>query len=386
VRKGRTGGLHRSAGTSGHACNADGSACCAPTKTPPLCSPPPLPPPPPPHHPHHQQGCVPEKFFTNQIHFWTDADRLPLNFYMPLKHVMFYQAQIGFYLQVGAPAARRIGCVLRTLAHGTASGPDTPSPPAPHPPSRPRYQPVNSLPQAPQNHPTPTPNQPQTPTPTPPQAIPFLMFIEVRRKDWLESAVHHVVTLGLQYYSWYVNFTRAGMMVMLLHDISDIFLEAAKVRWGEWGGGLGRGWLGCWLGLGYWLGVGYGLGLGCWQGRFWYHVFGWAAFWSRCKCSAARHNTLLPLTNTRPPTTHPSQQLCRYAGRQTAATAWFATFAVSWIILRVCFFLRVIVLNCLTEPVLVLAIPYGIDPQVRGAAHCGRIGGGLVGALARSFC
>lgn len=61
------------------------------------------------------------------------------------------------------------------------------------------------------------------------QAIPFLLFEEVRRKDWLESLAHHVVTLGLMYYSWYANFTRAGLMVMLLHDISDIFLEAAKL-------------------------------------------------------------------------------------------------------------------------------------------------------------
>jgi hypothetical protein len=69
------------------------------------------------------------------------------------------------------------------------------------------------------------------------------MFVEVRRKDWAESFAHHVVTLGLQTYSWYANFTRAGVIVCLLHDVSDIFLEAAKVGvnfWGlgEWGGGL----------------------------------------------------------------------------------------------------------------------------------------------------
>lgn len=61
------------------------------------------------------------------------------------------------------------------------------------------------------------------------QAIPFLMFVEVRRKDWMESFAHHVVTLGLMYYSWYSNFTRPGVVLMLLHDISDIFLEAAKL-------------------------------------------------------------------------------------------------------------------------------------------------------------
>jgi len=61
------------------------------------------------------------------------------------------------------------------------------------------------------------------------QAVPFLIFIEVRRKDWLESFAHHLVTLWLMYYSWWANFTRGGLMVMLLHDISDIFLEGAKL-------------------------------------------------------------------------------------------------------------------------------------------------------------
>lgn len=114
------------------------------------------------------------------------------------------------------------------------------------------------------------------------------MLEEVRRKDWKESFAHHVVTLGLMYYrwagrpcwfllsetcvhgmfcvcmlcaplmdrtstqclphpdlctcvravwacccacccSWYANFTRPGVLVMLIHDISDIFLESAKL-------------------------------------------------------------------------------------------------------------------------------------------------------------
>jgi hypothetical protein len=61
------------------------------------------------------------------------------------------------------------------------------------------------------------------------QAIHFLAFLEVRRKDWLESMIHHIVTVGLLVYSYYVNFTRVGILIMLLHDISDIFLEAAKL-------------------------------------------------------------------------------------------------------------------------------------------------------------
>eukprot|EP00879_Flechtneria_rotunda_P008442 GHRR01008843.1.p1 GENE.GHRR01008843.1~~GHRR01008843.1.p1 ORF type:complete len:313 (+),score=32.93 GHRR01008843.1:184-1122(+) len=103
--------------------------------------------------------AFPEPYFLDPYFFWTDANQFPLNYHVPLKTVLFYLVQIGFYIQ----------------------------------------------------------------------AIPFLMFIEVRRKDWMESFSHHIVTLGLMYYSWYANFTRTGVIVMLLHDISDIFLEAAKL-------------------------------------------------------------------------------------------------------------------------------------------------------------
>ncbi|GBF89705.1 LAG1 longevity assurance [Raphidocelis subcapitata] len=154
-----------------------------------------------------------EPYFTNPQQFWAGATQVPLNYYVPLKHALFYHIQIGFYLQ----------------------------------------------------------------------AVPFLMFIEVRRKDWAESFAHHIVTLGLMYYSYYVNFTRPGVIVMLLHDVSDIFLEAAK--------------------------------------------------------------------------------LSRYAGRQSAATAWFAAFALSWIVLRVVIFCRVIVLSCMIDPIVMIALPYDVDPQ-----------------------
>lgn len=61
------------------------------------------------------------------------------------------------------------------------------------------------------------------------QSIHFLIFEETRRKDWMESMAHHVVTSGLLLYSYAVNFTRVGVVVILLHDVSDIFLEAAKL-------------------------------------------------------------------------------------------------------------------------------------------------------------
>jgi len=55
------------------------------------------------------------------------------------------------------------------------------------------------------------------------------MHLQIRRKDWLESMIHHVATTLLLVYSYYVNFTRVGVMVLLIHDMSDIFLEAAKL-------------------------------------------------------------------------------------------------------------------------------------------------------------
>jgi ceramide synthetase len=107
--------------------------------------------------------------------------------------------------------------------------------------------------------------------------------LQVRRKDWLESFAHHIVTLGLMYYSWYANFTRPGVIVMLLHDISDIFLEAAK--------------------------------------------------------------------------------LARYAEKEAMALYLFVVFAVSWVILRVILFPAAIIVRTLVDPIVLIAIPYNINPQ-----------------------
>lgn len=41
--------------------------------------------------------------------------------------------------------------------------------------------------------------------------------------------IHHVVTSGLLFYSYAVNFTRVGVVIILIHDVSDIFLEMAKL-------------------------------------------------------------------------------------------------------------------------------------------------------------
>jgi hypothetical protein len=53
--------------------------------------------------------------------------------------------------------------------------------------------------------------------------------LETRRKDFVEMAIHHVVTIGLIYFSHSLHLERLGLLVLLVHDVADIFLEAAKL-------------------------------------------------------------------------------------------------------------------------------------------------------------
>ncbi len=40
--------------------------------------------------------------------------------------------------------------------------------------------------------------------------------------------VHHIATIGLMTYSYYTGQMRVGTLVLIVHDVSDIFLEGAK--------------------------------------------------------------------------------------------------------------------------------------------------------------
>jgi hypothetical protein len=55
------------------------------------------------------------------------------------------------------------------------------------------------------------------------------MAIDIKRSDFMETCIHHLVTLFLIFFSWVMGFVRVGTLVMLVHDISDIPLETAKV-------------------------------------------------------------------------------------------------------------------------------------------------------------
>ena len=39
---------------------------------------------------------------------------------------------------------------------------------------------------------------------------------------------HHIATIVLIAFSYSVNYTNIGMLIMSLHDFSDIFLEVSK--------------------------------------------------------------------------------------------------------------------------------------------------------------
>ncbi|XP_002732672.1 ceramide synthase 6-like [Saccoglossus kowalevskii] len=57
----------------------------------------------------------------------------------------------------------------------------------------------------------------------------FSQFLDVKRKDFVQMFIHHIATVMLIGFSWVVNMIRVGALIILTHDVSDIFLEAAKM-------------------------------------------------------------------------------------------------------------------------------------------------------------
>jgi len=54
-------------------------------------------------------------------------------------------------------------------------------------------------------------------------------FIEERKKDYFVMYIHHIATILLVAGSFIYNYTRIGLLVLLCHDVSDIFIDAMKM-------------------------------------------------------------------------------------------------------------------------------------------------------------
>ena len=56
----------------------------------------------------------------------------------------------------------------------------------------------------------------------------FTQFYDVRRKDFCQMFIHHVVALMLFNFSWICNLHRAALLISIVHDFGDIPLNIAK--------------------------------------------------------------------------------------------------------------------------------------------------------------
>ncbi|XP_064401149.1 ceramide synthase 5-like [Halichondria panicea] len=54
-------------------------------------------------------------------------------------------------------------------------------------------------------------------------------FKDIRRKDFYQMFVHHITTLALLTFAYTVNMLQTGMLIALVHDLSDVPLELAKM-------------------------------------------------------------------------------------------------------------------------------------------------------------
>ena len=54
-------------------------------------------------------------------------------------------------------------------------------------------------------------------------------FSDVKRKDFWQMFLHHIITIALILFSYMCNFFRMGTRVLLLHDTTDYWLELVKM-------------------------------------------------------------------------------------------------------------------------------------------------------------
>jgi len=56
----------------------------------------------------------------------------------------------------------------------------------------------------------------------------LFLGIETIRKDFIQMILHHFLTVALIVLSYIYNFHRFGLLVLILHDVVDVFLYTAK--------------------------------------------------------------------------------------------------------------------------------------------------------------
>ena len=61
------------------------------------------------------------------------------------------------------------------------------------------------------------------------QAIIGTLFFDVRKKDDMAMILHHIVTIGLITFSYKIDGLAIGVIIFVLDDLSDIFLEVGKI-------------------------------------------------------------------------------------------------------------------------------------------------------------
>lgn len=57
----------------------------------------------------------------------------------------------------------------------------------------------------------------------------FFLITDFKRKDFVAMFVHHLATVFLILGSWHCGYPRTGVVVILLHNVSDVFLQLAKI-------------------------------------------------------------------------------------------------------------------------------------------------------------
>ncbi|CAB3405927.1 unnamed protein product [Caenorhabditis bovis] len=50
-----------------------------------------------------------------------------------------------------------------------------------------------------------------------------------RRSDFYQLMIHHIITVFLLSSSWTINFVRVGTLILISHDVADVFLEGGKL-------------------------------------------------------------------------------------------------------------------------------------------------------------